>query len=216
MEKLAISFWTVFMHEICPEVIVESKINNRELVKAVKGLTDTEYRFCSFKGKYSGSQYRENLNELGLRCQYDHYFKNKKDIPDDMHYVELKDVYFNQNTVSVLDDRAGAIVEKIDASRLIGKYKIESKFNGVTLDIDCLSTGCKTVLNVLYFPEKVFCLKECGDNALEVLYSLEAGTVYSDYAIIPFDMDKVKVSDKNGTRIISDYEELKEWWSDED
>ena len=44
MEKLAISFWTVFMHEICPEVIVESKINNRELVKAVKGLTDTEYR----------------------------------------------------------------------------------------------------------------------------------------------------------------------------
>ena len=121
-------------------------------------------------------------------------FKNKKDIPDDMHYVELKDVYFNQNTVSVLDDRAGAIVEKIDASRLIGKYKIESKFNGVTLDIDCL--------NVLYFPEKVFCLKECGDNALEVLYSLEEGTVYSDYAIIPFDMDKVKVSDKNGTRII--------------
>ena len=143
-------------------------------------------------------------------------FKNKKDIPDDMHYVELKDVYFNQNTVSVLDDRAGAIVEKIDASRLIGKYKIESKYNGVTLDIDCLSTGCKTVLNVLYFPEKVFCLKECGDNALEVLYSLEAGTVYSDYAIIPFDMDKVKVSDKNGTRIISDYEELKEWWNNEE
>ena len=143
-------------------------------------------------------------------------FKNKKDIPDDMHYVELKDVYFNQNTVSVLDDRAGAIVEKIDASRLIGKYKIESKFNGVTLDIDCLSTGCKTVLNVLYFPEKVFCLKECGDNALEVLYSLEAGTVYSDYAIIPFDMDKVKVSDKNGTRIISDYEDLKEWWNNEE
>ena len=143
-------------------------------------------------------------------------FKNKKDIPDDMHYVELKDVYFNQNTVSVLDDRAGAIVEKIDASRLIGKYKIESKFNGVTLDIDCLSTGCKTVLNVLSFPEKVFCLKECGDNALEVLYSLEAGTVYSDYAIIPFDMDKVKVSDKNGTRIISDYEELKEWWNNEE
>ena len=61
------------MHEICPEVIVESKINNREFVKAVMGLTDTEYRFCSFKGKYSGSQYRENLNELGLRCQYAHY-----------------------------------------------------------------------------------------------------------------------------------------------
>lgn len=64
MEKLAISFWTVFMHEICPEVIVESKINNRELVKAVKGLTDTEYRFCSFKGKYSGSQYSGSMSRF--------------------------------------------------------------------------------------------------------------------------------------------------------
>ncbi len=143
-------------------------------------------------------------------------FKNKKDIPSDMDYVELNDVFFNQNTVSKLDDRANAIVEKIDASKLIGKYKIESKFNGVALDIDCLSTGCKTVLNVLYFPEKAFCLKECGDNALEVLYELDAGAVYSDYAIIPFDMKDVRVSDQNGIRVISDYEELKEWWNNEE
>lgn len=143
-------------------------------------------------------------------------FKNKKDIPSDMDYVELNDVFFNQNTVSKLDDRANAIVEKIDDSKLIGKYKIESKFNGVALDIDCLSTGCKTVLNVLYFPEKAFCLKECGDNALEVLYELDAGAVYSDYAIIPFDMKDVRVSDQNGIRVISDYEELKEWWNNEE
>ena len=143
-------------------------------------------------------------------------FKNKRDLPDDMDYVELNDVFFNQNTVLKLDDRASVIVEKIDASRLIGKYKIESKFNGVTLDVDCLSTGCKTVLNVLYFPDKVFCLKECGDNALAVLYALEAGAVYSDYAVIPFDMNGVKVYDKKGMRAIFKYEELKEWWNNEE
>lgn len=86
-------------------------------------------------------------------------YKDKKDIPVDKEYIELNDVFFNQNTVSKLDDRANAIIENIGDSKLIGKYKIESKFNGVTLDIDCLSTGCKTVLNVLYNPEKVFCLK---------------------------------------------------------
>ncbi len=143
-------------------------------------------------------------------------FKNKKDIPSDMEYIELNDVFFNQNTVSKLDDRANAIVETIDNSKLIGKYKMESKFNGVTLDIDCLSTGCKTVLNVLYSPDKVFCMKECGDNALDVLYGLDAGAVYSDYALISFDMDAVKVIDDNGTRIIRDYEELKEWWNNEE
>lgn len=143
-------------------------------------------------------------------------FKDKKDIPSDKEYVELNDVFFNQKTVSRIDDKASAIVEKIEDSKLIGKYKMESKFNGVTLDIDCLSTGCKTVLNVLYFPDKVFCLKECGDNALEVLYGLKAGAVYSDYAVIPFDMNEVNVSDLNGTRVISDYEELKEWWNNEE
>ena len=49
-------------------------------------------------------------------------FKNKRDIPGDMDYVELNDLFFNQNTVSKLDNRANAIVEKIDASKLIGKY----------------------------------------------------------------------------------------------
>lgn len=143
-------------------------------------------------------------------------YKNKKNIPDDMEYVELNDVFFNQNTVARIDDSARAIIEQIDASKLLGKYKIESRFNGVALDIDCLSTGCKTVLNILYFPDKVFCLKECGNNALEILYGLETGSVYSDYAVIPFDMEEVKVSDERGTRVISDYEELKEWWENEE
>ena len=129
-------------------------------------------------------------------------FKNKNDIPGDMDYIELNDVFFNQNTASRLDSMASAIIEKIDDSRLVDKYKVES-------------TGCKTILNVQYFPNKVFCMKECGDNALEVLYGLENGAVYSDYAVIPFDMKEVRVFDKKGKRVISDYEELKEWWNNE-
>lgn len=43
--KASYKFWTTFMQEVCPEVIVESKRNNRELVKAVKGLTDRENRY---------------------------------------------------------------------------------------------------------------------------------------------------------------------------
>ena len=43
--KASYKFWTLFMNEICPDVIVESKRNNRELVKAVKGLIDKENRY---------------------------------------------------------------------------------------------------------------------------------------------------------------------------
>lgn len=142
-------------------------------------------------------------------------YKDKKDIPQNKEYVELNDVFFNKNTVLVLDDKAKRIVEQIDGAELDGKFKIKSKFSGVTLDIDCLSSGCKTVLNVYYFTEKVFCLKECGDNALEVLYALDKGLVYSDYAVISFDMDAVQVCNGSETKTISDYEELKEWWDNE-
>lgn len=140
-------------------------------------------------------------------------FKNKNDIPQDMEYVELNDIYFNQNTTSVLDEKARRIIEEIDGSKLISKYKIYSKFDDITLDIDKLSAGCKTVLNVIYNPDKVFCIKECGNNALELLYSLDSGNVYSDYAMIPFDMEAVNVQTISGKMVIKDYEELKEWWS---
>ena len=33
-------------------------------------------------------------------------FKNKNDIPMDMEYVELNDIYFNQNTALMLDEEA--------------------------------------------------------------------------------------------------------------
>lgn len=142
-------------------------------------------------------------------------YKSKKDIPQGMEYVELNDVFFNQNTAEKLDKRADDIISRIDDSKLLGKFKIESKFNRVILDVDCLSTGCKTVLNVMYFPDKVFCIKECGDNALEILYGLDEGSVYSDYAVIPFEMQTVFAYSGGNKRIIDDYEELKEWWEDE-
>ena len=143
-------------------------------------------------------------------------FKNKKDIPQDMEYVELNDIYFNQNTAAKLDDKAEEIIQIIDEAKLISKYKIRSKFNDTILDIDKLSAGCKTVLNVVYNPDKVFCLKECGNNALEVLYGLMSGNVYSDYALIPFEMEVVNVQTSLGQKEISDYEELKEWWVNEE
>ena len=143
-------------------------------------------------------------------------FKNKQDIPQNMEYVELNDLYFIQNTVSMIDERAGKIIESVDGAELISKYKISSSFNDVALDIEKLSAGCKTVLNVLYYPDKVFCLKECGNNALELLYRLEKGYVCSEYALIPFDMQAVTVQTKEYKKLISDYEELKEWWNNEE
>lgn len=142
-------------------------------------------------------------------------YKNKTDIPPRMEYVELNDFFFNQNTAVQLDDRADKILMRVDRVKRAGKFKVESKFNDVILDVDQLSTGCKTVLNVMYFPDKVFCMKECGENALEVLFELGNGSVYSDYMLIPFNMKAVEAVSASGKTVIKSYEELKGWWESE-
>ena len=138
-------------------------------------------------------------------------YKNKKDIPTDKEYVELNDLFFNMNTAFLLDDRAKVIIRDVDSSAMISRYKIRSRFNGDVLNTDKLSTSCKTVLNVMYYPDKVFCLKECGEEAVEILFAFEKGAVYSDYAMIPFDFDKVEVCSGGRIAVIDDYEELKTW-----
>ena len=139
----------------------------------------------------------------------------KKNKPKDMELIVLNDIFFNKYTAERLDDRAEEIIDKIDHSQMLDKYAISSRFDGMKLNIDKLSTGCKTALNVLYNPDKVFDIRECGDNALDVIYALPRGNVYCEYPLISFDMDKVNVYEKKGMREIDSYEELKEWWKSE-
>jgi hypothetical protein len=139
-------------------------------------------------------------------------YKNKKDIPCNKELIMINDIFFNKNTVDKLDDRAKKIIYEIDGASMIGKYHIKSKFNDVALDIDKLSTGCKTVLNILYNPDKVFYIAECGENALDFVYALEAGIVYCDFPTISFYMNKVKTISNGQEKEINDYEKLKEWW----
>ena len=140
----------------------------------------------------------------------------KNAIPKTMTLEANNDIFFNKNTSELLDERAKQIIKQIDSSELSGKYAIKSRFNGMLLNIDKLSTGCKTVLNILYNPDRVFDIRECGENALDVLYTLPCGNVYCDYPLISFDMERAEVCDKAGKREICSYDELKEWWMSED
>ncbi len=140
----------------------------------------------------------------------------KGTVPKTMELITINDIYFNQTTVLLLDNRAADIIGRIDGSVMTGQFTILSRFDGMALNIDKLSTGCKTALNILYNPHKVFDIRECGDNALDLIYALPEGNIYCDYPLISFDMNAVYVSDKKSVREIGSYEELKEWWQDED
>lgn len=140
-------------------------------------------------------------------------FKKK---PKQIELISFNDVYFNRHTFNLLDEYAKQIIMQIDHSEMVNKYQIKSRFDNLALNIDKLSTGCKTVLNILYNPDKCFDIRECGNNALDVIYSLPQGNVYCDYPWISFDMKQVSVFGEKGIKIIDTYESLKEWWLDKD
>ncbi len=137
-------------------------------------------------------------------------------IPKGTEIIKMNDVYFNKYTATMLDDRANAIMMEIDQSEMINRYSIKSRFDGMALNVDKLSTGCKTALNILYNSDKIFDIFECGDNALDVIYRFENGKICCEYPLISFEMEKVKAVGKKEEKIIKSYEELKEWWLNED
>lgn len=137
----------------------------------------------------------------------------KKDVlPDNAEIIRVNDVFFNKFTSVLIDDRARDIIQKIDNSEMISKYYIASRFDGSRINVDMLSTGCKCALNIMYNPDRIFDIRECGENALEVIYSFDAGQVYCDYPMIAFDMTGAKAFDTDDVHIFSDYDELREWW----
>ena len=73
----------------------------------------------------------------------------------------------------------------------------------------------KTMIFVVWILTGFLTLKKCGDNALEILYGLQQGMVYSDYAMIPFCIESINVKSASENRVLCDYEKLKEWWNNE-
>lgn len=140
----------------------------------------------------------------------------KNHVPANMKLINCNDLFFNKYTTELLDDRAGEIIKKIDSSVMISKYMITSRFDGTALNIDKLSTGCKTVLNIMYNPDVIFDICECGENALDEVYSMSSGKIFCGYPYISFEMKKVNICDNHGIRVADSYDELKEWWSSED
>ena len=125
--------------------------------------------------------------------------------------VRFNDIYFNKYTADLLDDRARDIIKQIDQTEMLGKYAIESRFDGSRLNIDKLSTGCKTALNVMDNPNNIFDICECGENALEVIYSMDAGKVYCEYPMIALDTNnQYIIIGRNPTSLMLSQDEILE------
>lgn len=99
----------------------------------------------------------------------------------DVKVVRDNESEFNQVTAHKVPDNPNAldIIKRIDQATYKGKGQFETPYGicGVT----SLSTGCKTVLNIVLSEDsgKAYSVMECGPNALRELYQLNIGSIYA-------------------------------------
>ena len=137
-------------------------------------------------------------------------------LDEPQNVITANDSYFNRYTFQELDyKQAKEIIKSIDGVDLINDFKIKSQFTDGELDLSKLSTGCKTALNVVTYPEKNFTAIECGLNALNVIYQKSIGNIYMRELITSITENincDILVIAKNGEKAFSDTKSMCDWY----
>ena len=133
--------------------------------------------------------------------------KNSKD------WILKNDLYFNLHTSSEeMSKEEIELIREVDDAILTPDKHIETKYGLGT--IRNLSSGCKTLLNIVKHPEKVVCVEECGPNVLKKIFEMDNIKIYMSrpsFMEIPKDV-RLRFNDKEVVVGSAGYHA---WWSKE-
>lgn len=137
-------------------------------------------------------------------------YTEKKESKD---WIIKNDLFFNLNTSNEeMTDKEIALIEQVDNAKLTSDKHIETKYGLGT--IRNLSSGCKTLLNIVKHPEKVVCVEECGPNVLKVIFTMDHIKIYMSWPTLTEIPDNVKIR-FNDSDVVTGSAGYNEWWSKE-
>ena len=133
--------------------------------------------------------------------------KNSKD------WIIQNDLYFNLNTGNEeMTEKDINIIRKADNAILTPDKHIQTKYGLGT--IRNLSSGCKTLLNIMKHPDKVVCVEECGPNILKMIFKMDNIKIYMSRPSFMDVPDDAKIR-FNGNDIVTGSAGYNAWWSRE-
>ena len=101
-------------------------------------------------------------------------YTEKKELKD---WILQNDLYFNLNTGNEeMSPNEIKLIWQVDEAKLTPDKYIETKYGLGT--IRNLSSGCKTLLNIVKHPDKVVCVEECGPNVLKIIFTMDHIKIY--------------------------------------
>lgn len=134
-------------------------------------------------------------------------YTEKKDSKD---WIIKNDLFFNLNTSNEeMTDKEIALIQQVDNAKLTSDKHIETKYGLGT--IRNLSSGCKTLLNIVKHPEKVVCVEECGPNVLKVIFTMDHIKIYMSRPTLTEIPDNAKIR-FNDSDVVTGSAGYNEWW----
>ena len=139
-------------------------------------------------------------------------YTNKSKVPKDIKIVDFNDNYFNLNTLIQNSDLVKDILALIDKA----VYNSDKTFVGRTKELGALnksmlSTGTKTLLNIIMHPDVCFNTIECGSNALEFIPLIKNGKVLWEIPVLStIPKDKCDII-LNETKYFTDFHSLQKY-----
>ena len=131
---------------------------------------------------------------------------------DNKNIQMFNDDFFDLHINKVkLNNQHAKIIKTIDFSDLdIENRRIIPRYNKkIYVPLTELSTGCKTVLNILNFPNICFYVNECGKNALTEILKLREGKIYMrEFCTADNFQNDIKVIYNNQSTIVHNSIEL--------
>lgn len=137
-------------------------------------------------------------------------YTKKKDSKD---WILQNDLYFNLNTGNEeMSQNEINLIQQVDEAKLTPDKHIETKYGIGT--IRNLSSGCKTLLNIVKHPDKVVCVEECGPNVLEIIFIMDNIKIYMSRPALVDIPDDVQIR-FNDSDIVIGSKGYHAWWSKE-
>ena len=132
---------------------------------------------------------------------------------DSKGWILQNDLYFNLNTSNEeMSEKEIDLIQQVDEAKLTSDKHIETKYGLGT--IRNLSSGCKTLLNIVKHPDKVVCVEECGPNVLKIIFTMDNIKIYMSRPTLTDISDNTEIRFNNSDIVIGS-RGYNAWWGKE-
>ncbi len=120
-----------------------------------------------------------------------HIYRKKEEVPEGIKIVDGNDAYFDMLSIIPNTKLSQFFLEEIDHATYYSELAFKSqnpKFGN--LKKENLSTGTKTLLNILNHPNVCFNVVECGGNVKDLFPMITEGHILWENCVYAYDGDE--------------------------